>query len=61
MLEFRAKKSSTARFASPWATASSGSGMNRLDTDACKFRISLNVARQPVYYKALDHSFGEAL
>lgn len=31
----RVKKSLTARVASPWATASSGSGMKRLDTEAC--------------------------
>lgn len=35
----RAKKSFTARFASPWATASSGSGIHRVDAETCKFKM----------------------
>lgn len=56
---FLVKKSLTARLASPWATASSGSGMYSVEEEACTLRtIQLRNTNQRKQKQLINNLFG---
>lgn len=53
--DVRVRKSLTARLASPWATASSGSGIYRLEDEACTSSTQHLVIMKPKIHKTSIH------